>query len=212
MKRMILTGSASQRPYAEGLESRNGGRSTTNWGVQMASPIEIFFSYAHQDEGLMNEVRQQLVIFERNRRILKWHDRKIPPGAEWRTQIDQRLKQAQVILLFVSPDFIESRYCYEVEGKTALRRQKTGEARVVPIILRPCPWQDAPFSKLQALPRDAKPITRWRNRDEACLDVARGVMAIVDEIVAQQVINRTQRPSRTLKPSRKVRGRTKSAR
>jgi hypothetical protein len=145
-------------------------------------PLEIFFSYAHEDEDLMNDVRRQLIVYERNGRILKWYDRMIPPGSEWRDQIDAKLMTARVVLLFMSPHFIESRYCYEVEGETALRRHKAGEARVVPIVLRPCAWEETPFGAIQALPRDAKPISRWTDRDEACLDAARGVMKVVDEL------------------------------
>lgn len=152
----------------------------------MDSPFEIFFSYAHEDEDLMHDVRRQLVVYERNGRILKWYDRKIPPGAEWRQQIDTRLETAKIILLFMSPHFIESRYCYEVEGQTALRRHSAGQAAVVPVILRPCSWEETPFSKLQVLPRDAKPVSRWEDRDEACLAVARGVMTLVDELIANQ--------------------------
>lgn len=101
-------------------------------------PVEVFFSYAHEDEHLMDAVRQQLVIFERQGRIIKWHDRMIPPGAEWEAQIDRRLRMAHIILLFVSPSFLESRYCYDVEVAAALDRHTRGEARVIPIILRPC--------------------------------------------------------------------------
>ena len=128
----------------------------------------------------MNDVRRQLVVFERNGRILKWHDRMIPAGAEWRSQIDGRLERADIVLLFVSPHFIESRYCYEVEGQVALRRHHSGAAQVIPVILRPCSWEATPFAELQALPQDGKPVTRWDDRDEACLNVARGVMAAVD--------------------------------
>jgi hypothetical protein len=101
----------------------------------------------------MDQVRRQLVIFERHGKILKWHDRDIPPGREWEGQIDERLRGAHLILLFVSPHFIESRYCWEVEVRTALERHESGEARVIPIILRPCAWEDAPFARLQALPK-----------------------------------------------------------
>jgi hypothetical protein len=148
----------------------------------MSNPIEIFFSYAHEDDDLMNDVRRQLVVYERAGRILKWHDRQIPPGTEWRDVIDARLHSAKIVLLFVSPHFLDSDYCYDVEGKTAL----AGQARVVPIILRPCSWEAAPFSKLQVLPRDAVPVTMWNDRDEACLDVAHGVMSVVDEIIAEE--------------------------
>lgn len=124
----------------------------------------------------MNDVRRQLIVYERNGRILKWHDRKIPPGADWRSTIDDRIEQASVILLFFSPYFIESRYCYEVEGQVALRRATNRSALVIPVILCPCAWQESPFGKLQALPLGGRPITQWPDRDQVCLDVARAVV------------------------------------
>ena len=133
----------------------------------------------------MNAVRQQLVVFERNGRILKWHDRMIPSGSEWKEHIDRRLERAKIILLFMSPDFIDSQYCYEVEGSLALHRHTTAQATVIPVILRPCAWQDTPFGALQALPKDATPISTWSNRDEGCLDVARGIMRVVDELTSR---------------------------
>jgi len=148
----------------------------------MAKPIEIFFSYAHEDEALMHQVRRQLVVFDRLDRIRKWHDRMIPPGTEWEGQIDNRLRRAQIILLFISPDFFESDYCYDIEMQEALSRHESGQARVIPIILRPCPWQTAPFGHIQALPTDGKPVTTWDNIDEACLNIANGIMSVVTEL------------------------------
>lgn len=152
--------------------------------------IEIFLSYAHADEELMNSVRQQLVVFEREGQIIKWYDREIPPGIEWKSQIDQRLKRAQIILLFVSPSFLESKYCYDIEVKEALKQHKSGKATVIPIILRPCAWEVAPFGKLQALPKDAKPLSQWDDLDQVCLDVAR---AVIDE--ARKIANEKNKPS-----------------
>ena len=128
----------------------------------------------------MHELRRQFVIFERQELITKWWDRKIPAGGLWKDQIDEHLQHSHVILLFVSPHFFDSDYCYEAEMKEALARHERGDATVVPIILRPCAWQNAPFGKLQALPINGKPITTWTNRDQACLAVAEGVMEIVD--------------------------------
>ena len=153
--------------------------------------IEIFFSYAHEDEALMNEVRRQLVIFERKGRILKWHDRMIPAGSDWRAEIDWRLEHSKIVLLFVSPHFLDSRYCYEVEVRRALERHEAGEARVIPIILRPCSWQEAPFAKLQALPTDGKPISQFQDRDQATLEVARGIIAVADELTTAAAKART---------------------
>ena len=148
----------------------------------MQQPIEIFFSYAHEDEELMNDVRRQLTVYDRQNEIVKWYDRLILPGGEWAGEIDDRLRRARVTLLFVSPHFIESKYCYDVEMAEALRRHETGQAVVIPIILRPCPWRDSPIGQLQALPKDGRALTLWPNRDEVCLDVAEGVMSVVRRI------------------------------
>lgn len=69
-------------------------------------------------------VRLQLVVRERLGEIVKWHDRMIPAGDEWRNQVDRRIERAHVILLFMSPHFLASRYCYEIEGEVALQRHR----------------------------------------------------------------------------------------
>lgn len=150
--------------------------------VTAASPVEIFFSYAHEDEALMHSVRRQLVIYERLGQIVKWHDRQIPPGEEWASTIDERLHRCHIVLLFVSPAFIESRYCSDIEVGVALARHERREARVIPVILRPCAWEIAPFGKLQALPRDGKPVSQWPDQDQVCLDIAKALMTVVEEI------------------------------
>lgn len=163
----------------------------------MDRPIEIFFSYAHEDEQLVDEVRRQLVVFDRQNIIRKWHDRLIPPGTDWRGQIDSRLQHSDIVLLFISPDFFESDYCYETEMSEAMKRHNEGAARVIPIILRPCMWHSAPFANLQALPAVGRPVTTWANRDEACLSVAEGIMRVVDDLSSK-----SRDPHATSSPSR----------
>lgn len=148
----------------------------------MDKPIQVFFSYAHKDTDLMDQVRLQLKVLELEGRIVKWYDRMIEPGSEWNPEIESRLMSADIVLLLVSPDFINSSYCYDIEVKLALKRHESGAARVIPIILRPCLWTEAPFAKLQALPRDGKAITTWKNTDEACYDVALGVLQVVNDL------------------------------
>src|SRR5512135_3071715 len=135
--------------------------------------VEVFYSYAHEDEPLLDELLKHLGILKRLGVIRGWHDRKITAGTEWKGQIDERLDAAGVILLLVSPDFIASDYCYDQEMTRALERHDKGEARVIPVIPRPVDnWQAAPFAKLVAAPTDRRPVTSWPNRDEAFSDVA----------------------------------------
>ena len=157
----------------------------------MSHPVEVFFSYAHEDEELMNAVRQHLVIFDRQDIIRKWHDREIQAGTEWKNQIDNRLQRSDIVLLFISPAFFDSDYCFDIEMKEAMRRHDSKEVRVIPIILRPCSWQTAPFAHLQVLPTNGCPVSVWPNRDEGCLNVANGVMCVVREIRGESVVTGT---------------------
>jgi TIR domain-containing protein len=150
--------------------------------VDPAMALEVFYSYAHADEALRLGLEKALALLRKQELIVGWHDRAIEPGSEWQEQIDSRIRSAQVILLLISPDFIDSSYCYDIELKLALERHAHGEAVVVPIILRPVDWSSAPFAQLQALPRDARPITTWPNVDEAFADVARGIRRVVEHL------------------------------
>jgi internalin A len=147
-------------------------------------PVGVFISYSHRDDELRAELETNLKLFERLGLIHMWHDRRIPPGDKWKDKIDQNLERADLILLLVSVDFLGSDYAYEVEMKRALARDAAKEARVVPIIVRDCPWNLAPFSHLQVLPRDGKPVRSWRLRDAAWRNVAEGIGKIIDEFQA----------------------------
>jgi hypothetical protein len=88
----------------------------------------------------------------------------------------------QMRLITISPDFMASDYCHEVEMKRAMERHFAGEAVVIPVILRPVDWRGAMFDELQALPKDAKAITLWNDRDEAFMDVAEGIRKVAEEL------------------------------
>lgn len=147
-------------------------------------PIEIFISYARKDQRLRDQLETHLSSLKREGLISTWYDRKIGGGEEWAGKINEHLTMAHIILLLVSPDFIASEYCNDVEVKRALERYAAGDAHVIPVILRRVDWESTPLGKLQALPRDAKPVTSWTNRDDAFFDVAQGIRRVVKGQIA----------------------------
>lgn len=139
----------------------------------------VFFSYSHKDEELRDELEKHLTSLKRQSLIESWHDRRISAGDEWASQISEHLLNADVILLLISSDFIASRYCYELEMKEALRRHDAKEATVIPIILRPCDWQDLPFGKLQAATQDGRPVSKFQTLDDGFLEVVQSIKSIL---------------------------------
>src|SRR5229473_2279522 len=117
-------------------------------------PVKVFCCYAHEDEPLLKRLKTYLTPMQRQGLIHNWHDRDISAGTEWEEAIKEQLNTAQIILLLVSPDFMDSEYCYSIEMKRALERREQGEVEVIPIILRHVYWQGEPLGKLQALPAD----------------------------------------------------------
>ncbi|MCK6499467.1 MAG: TIR domain-containing protein, partial [Nitrospira sp.] len=145
-------------------------------------PVDLFYSYAHEDESLRDELAGHLKIMERRKVIRSWHDRRIVPGQKWDREIDAQLEAADLVLLLISADFIRSDYIWGYELEVAMKRHQRGEASVIPVMLRSVDITDAPFAALQGLPTDLRPVTSWPNRDEAWTDVAKGIRRTVEQI------------------------------
>lgn len=128
---------------------------------------KVFFSYSHRDEELRDRLEVSLKMLQRQGLIETWHDRRITAGEDLDRAINENLETADVVLLLVSPDFLASDYCYDVEMARALERHRAGDAVVIPVILRHCDWHGAPFGKLLATPTDGKPVRGWADLDEA---------------------------------------------
>ena len=146
----------------------------------------IFFSYSHRDEDLRDELEVHLAALKRQRVIDTWHDRRIGAGHDFAKVIDEHLEQADVILLLVSPYFIASDYCYDVEMTRAVERHEQRGARVIPVILHPCDWHQTPFGHLLAVPKDGKPVTKYPNPHDAFLEIVQAVKAAVADLAPSQ--------------------------
>jgi O-acetyl-ADP-ribose deacetylase (regulator of RNase III) len=148
--------------------------------------VSVFVSYARADRELRDRLGKQLAGLKRSRIVNEWHDRLITPGDDWHQEIDEQLKNADLILLLLSADFMASEYIMSVEVTQALARHEKGEACVIPVVLKPVDWSDAPFRRFQALPTDGKPVTSWADPEAALLDVAQGVKRAAIEFAARR--------------------------
>jgi hypothetical protein len=145
-------------------------------------PLEVFISYAHKDRKLRDELAEHLSNL-RNQQVIKdWFDGDIVEGTEWEPQILTHLHTAQIILLLISASFLASKFCYSTELTEAIARHDSGQACVIPIILRPVDWSGTPFAKLQALPAYGKPVSQWRSHDEAFTDIVRGIRRAIENL------------------------------
>ncbi|WP_421697552.1 toll/interleukin-1 receptor domain-containing protein [Ancylobacter sp.] len=138
--------------------------------------LKAFISYAHADENIKRELVKHITPIAQLGYIEIWDDRQIKPGSEWKAAISDKLDSADIIILLISVDFINSDYCYSKEMTRAMERHENKEATVFPVIARQCLWHHAPFGKLQALPSDGKAITSHHTTDDPLTAVAEAIL------------------------------------
>jgi internalin A len=160
----------------------DGARRKERIMEERSETMRLFYSYAHKDEDLRNELETHLKLMQRQGLIETWHDRRIIAGEEWKDKIDENLERADIILLLVSADFIASNYCWDIEMTRSLERHDAGEARVIAVIIRDVNWHSAPFARLQALPKDGRAVTLWPDKDTAWRNVSEGIERAVREM------------------------------
>lgn len=140
----------------------------------------IFISYSHEDERYKKQLETHLTNLKNLELISFWHDRMIQASSEWSAEIDENLTKADIIIFMVSPDFLASGYCMGKEVSFSMERHNSEKAQILPIIVRPCDLKGQPFEKIQSLPRDLKPISSWKRKDDAWLDVSQKIRSIAE--------------------------------
>src|SRR2546423_5339552 len=170
-----------------------------------AKRVEVFYSYHHRDEKLRQGIENHLSSLKQKKLINTWSFRMLHPGVERLKAINAHFNAADIILLLVSPDFLASDYCCEVEVKRAMERSEAGEAIVIPIILRPVDWTGTPFSNLEPLPTDGKPVIKWEKLDSAFNDISLGIQYAAEIILEKFLIDhKRHRPTLIVQETQEV--------
>jgi hypothetical protein len=144
--------------------------------------LDIFLSYAPRDEPLVASLIEHLTALKREKIIHECYSRKIQAGKVRTNEVELHLNNTDIVLLLVSASFLASKYVSGVELERAMQLHYAGNVHVIPIILRPVDWQSTPFGTLEPLPARGKPVTTWKNRDAAFLDIVRGIREVIEEI------------------------------
>ena len=148
--------------------------------AENTGPKKIFISYAREDREWVEKLERHLVSLQRKGLIESWDDSRIMPGTQWDEGIMEALEQADIYIFMISVDFIASTFINQREVPAALQRaEQDKNIRVIPVIVRTCDWTNEPYSKFQALPTNAQPISTWSDEDQALTTVVKGIARLV---------------------------------
>ena len=136
---------------------------------------KAFLAYAKVDKNIVSRLRTHLGGLKHLKELETWFDGEIPAGERWEEQISRELNRSDIAVLCVSADFLNSDYVQTVEVPRALARHDKGECFVIPVILKPCAWEDHPFARLQVTPEEGKPVTKHTDPEEAWTEVTKAI-------------------------------------
>src|SRR5947209_2084660 len=121
-------------------------------------PIKIFLSCAHSSSSIDTKyvyaLENHLVDLKRSDEVTIWHVHKTSPGADVKQEILKNLNNADIILIFVSPDYMNSDHCIDMEGSQAASMQSWGIATVRVVLFRHIDWSNAPFNFCEVMPKN----------------------------------------------------------
>ncbi len=140
-----------------------------------------FISYSHSDEYTVKPLHTHMSQLTREGDLTSWFDGEILAGGSLNEDINSKLNKADLFIAIVSPDYLNSAYCYDIEFQKALGRFAEGQLKIVPVIAQPCDWKSSPFGKFKAIPKDGKPISEWTNENNAFLNIIDELRKLVTE-------------------------------
>lgn len=159
--------------------------------VVQGGAVNMFISYCPEDDALELELEKHLASLRRKGLITIYSPKSVRPGEHVIETINRYLASAQVILLLLSPDYLASEQCYDVEVEGARTEAERRGVIVIPILLRPSDIRELRtrddagkewFEKLQRYPKNEKPITSWSDRDQAFKEITVELRALAEKL------------------------------
>jgi hypothetical protein len=160
----------------------------------------VFISYSHRDEVWKDRLLTQLGVLQQQSILALWHDRRIGAGADWYQEICQAMEAADVAVLLVSADFLTSSFILREEVARLLTRRQQEGLPIVPILVRPCPWEAVPWlARMQLRPLDAHPLSAGNEHqiDTELTAIAKEIAALLRRATPETTVVNVQEPDAT---------------
>jgi formylglycine-generating enzyme required for sulfatase activity len=177
-------------------------------------PVRLFVAYAREDDAFSAELLLTLKDWKRENLIASIFSSPLFAGNDFLMDHTTRdaLEAADLILVLMSRKSIASEYMASVEIVRALERHERREARVVPVVVKPCDWLSTKLARLQAIPRGGTPLSKYADPEDFWSDVRNELGTVVRELQGRRAdaagarvpvpeVSPPQAPARTQPPA-----------
>ncbi len=138
-------------------------------------PLRTVVAHAPGDAAHRGALQPHLASLEQEGLIALVADPVPAPAGSRASKEPEASDDAELVVVLVSDELLESGYLERSELLTALLHHATGKAVVAPVVVEACGWRETLLGKVAALPADGVPTGAWPDADAAWEEVAQGL-------------------------------------
>ncbi len=148
----------------------------------------VFFYCQHRlDEDLKQGLKEHLHELEWLDVESQWHKYHDDPQQNWNNEIYKDLNTANLIVPLISTAFL-NKPCLINLIELAKKRGEEEDISLIPVLLRQNTGWQRVLGDFPPLPSNGKAVNdkSWSNQDEAFVEIARGIVEKVEELIEYQ--------------------------
>jgi len=149
--------------------------------------LKIFFLYSKSDKRLAEILMHYLTPMVKMRKVDICDGSEVIAGKDWDLDTKERYNQSDIYIALISPDFVASDFCYQDDLKLVIEKHQNKRAVMLPILVRFTPfWKELGIGKLDYLPIDGKPISQWKDEEEALFEIMKYIKKLIKKLVGKE--------------------------
>ena len=165
----------------------------SDWNAPPASGApkrHVCITYSLEDQEWQEKLAVQLEVLENFGVLEPWTDQGaygVIEIGEMRRQMRDAMDRAAVVILLISANYLKSPFVRDEEIPQLMRQKSEEGVRVIPLIVRPCPWQRVPWLKeTTPSPKDGIPLSTL-SEAQAEIELATLATEIADIVAPDQL-------------------------
>lgn len=136
--------------------------------AQMPVRNRGFISYSHKNKRQLEALQTYIRGIQNYPDVLDycpvWDDTQIPPGENWKEEIEIALARAKVAVLLLSSNFFDSSFIRLYEIPALIKAKEAGEIQLLLVMLNPCDtaFDNSELKKYQLIHDRKKPLAKMQ--------------------------------------------------
>ncbi len=135
--------------------------------ITYTSTKQIIIAYHCHDKTWLEKLKNSLTKLKDKVNIKYWENTKFNTQPDWYPYIDEELRQAKIVVLLISNDFLHSPFTQNTDFTILLSQANNDQTNVIPIILNPCGFNFADnISRYSPINNPYQPLSSLSDQDQ----------------------------------------------